>query len=499
MGKSVLIIGGGIAGLSAGSYLARNGYQTTILEQHALPGGLCTSWKRKRYTVDYCIHWLMGTRAGNEFHQIWNELGAFDNPDGTRMEIRNFDCFSHIGLSNGSMFPMHASIDKLSEELLSLAPEDKGLIDKFCKDLYALSKLETPALSEKHRGIKKAAGFIRNVKGNLTMMKHATTTIGTYVKECRNALLKELFYAAIPQDWSLISLSLGLALQHTRKAGYPVGGSLALSRNIEQTYLKHGGEIRYQARAASVITEGGKASGAVLDSGDELRSDIVISAADGYQTLFSMLKGIEIPRALKNAYETYPLFPSSFLLALGIGRDLSQFPHAQMPRLKKPLILPDGDEHPTIHINTYHYDPTLSPKGKTLVTVLINSWKGPYWIDLRENDPSGYAAEKERITSFLIDALDEIFGGISEAVEMTDLSTPATVHRYTGNWKGSYEGFAPTPKTLVKPLPKRIPSLSDFYMIGQWTAPGGGLPSAAADGRNIALEICRSDKRPFNP
>ncbi|HSV30486.1 MAG TPA: FAD/NAD(P)-binding protein [Atribacteraceae bacterium] len=51
--KKVLIIGAGIAGLSAGSYLRRNGYDTEIFETHALPGGLCTAWKRGDYTFDY--------------------------------------------------------------------------------------------------------------------------------------------------------------------------------------------------------------------------------------------------------------------------------------------------------------------------------------------------------------------------------------------------------------------------------------------------------------
>ena len=53
--KKVIIIGAGIAGLSAASYLQRNGYDTEIFEAHSLPGGLCTSWKRVDYTFDYCI------------------------------------------------------------------------------------------------------------------------------------------------------------------------------------------------------------------------------------------------------------------------------------------------------------------------------------------------------------------------------------------------------------------------------------------------------------
>ncbi|NMC56517.1 MAG: NAD(P)/FAD-dependent oxidoreductase, partial [Eubacteriaceae bacterium] len=50
--KSVLIIGAGIAGLCAGCYAQMNGYESKIYEMHSLPGGLCTSWNRKNYTID---------------------------------------------------------------------------------------------------------------------------------------------------------------------------------------------------------------------------------------------------------------------------------------------------------------------------------------------------------------------------------------------------------------------------------------------------------------
>jgi phytoene dehydrogenase-like protein len=72
--KKVAVIGGGVAGLITGCYLQMNGYSTTIFEQHSVPGGLCTSWRRKGYTFDGCIHWLLGTGNGSAFYDIWNEL-----------------------------------------------------------------------------------------------------------------------------------------------------------------------------------------------------------------------------------------------------------------------------------------------------------------------------------------------------------------------------------------------------------------------------------------
>ena len=75
--KSIIIAGAGIAGLSAGCYGQMNGYRTQIFESHDKPGGLCTSWKRQGYTIDGCLHWLVGSSPGSAFHRIWRAFTNF--------------------------------------------------------------------------------------------------------------------------------------------------------------------------------------------------------------------------------------------------------------------------------------------------------------------------------------------------------------------------------------------------------------------------------------
>jgi len=73
---SIIIIGAGAAGLSAGCYAQMNGYRSTIFEMHSLPGGLCTTWERKGFINDGCIHYLFGSGDGQPFNDMWQELGA---------------------------------------------------------------------------------------------------------------------------------------------------------------------------------------------------------------------------------------------------------------------------------------------------------------------------------------------------------------------------------------------------------------------------------------
>ena len=90
MGKSVIIIGAGIAGLSAGCYGQMNGYDTSIFEMHHLPGGLCTAWTRGGYTFDGCVRWLVGSAPGNSLHRLWAELGAVQ--DRPMVDHDTFSC-----------------------------------------------------------------------------------------------------------------------------------------------------------------------------------------------------------------------------------------------------------------------------------------------------------------------------------------------------------------------------------------------------------------------
>ncbi|MEI6308891.1 MAG: NAD(P)/FAD-dependent oxidoreductase, partial [bacterium] len=76
-------------------------------------------------------------------------------------------------------------------------------------------------------------------------------------------------------------------------------------------------------------------------------------------------------------------------------------------------------------------------------------------------------------------------------------ATPATYVRYTGNWRGSFEGWLSTPGTWNLQLPQTLPGLENFYMAGHWVEPGGGLPTAASSGRAVIQRLCRKEKRTF--
>lgn len=68
--KTTIIIGAGMGGLAAGIYGRLSGFRTQIFEAHNIPGGQCTSWTRKGYTFDACIHHPFGCGPSSRLHQL---------------------------------------------------------------------------------------------------------------------------------------------------------------------------------------------------------------------------------------------------------------------------------------------------------------------------------------------------------------------------------------------------------------------------------------------
>lgn len=84
MEKSIIIIGAGIAGMAAGCYGQMNGYRSRIFEMHDKPGGLCTAWERKGYTIDGCLHWLVGSSTRYWVIPSLGRTGSSTGPAGDR-------------------------------------------------------------------------------------------------------------------------------------------------------------------------------------------------------------------------------------------------------------------------------------------------------------------------------------------------------------------------------------------------------------------------------
>ncbi len=495
MGTSIIIIGAGIAGLSAGCYGRMNGYDTHIFELHDKPGGLCTGWKRKDYNIDGCIHWLVGTNPASNFNRIWRELGALQGK-----EIYDHEIFMHYEGRGGKELDIFTDIDRLERHMKELAPGDAGIIEEFASAVRSMSRVNMPLpkpreVSSPLDGLKMLTKILPLVR---PLMKYRKTSMKSFAERFTDPFLHEFFstFFDLP-DFPLLGLMFTMAWLNGKDAGYPIGGSLEFARAIERRYLDLGGAIDYKSRVEKILVERDRAVGVRLQDGSEHRADVVVSAADGHATIFDMLEGKYADDEIRKRYDTMPIFEPLVQVAVGVADDLAGEPYSLSFPLPAPIVIA-GEERDRIGVVNQSFDPTLAPERKcVLVSTFMSNY--PYWEKLYK-DREAYEEEKQSIADAVVTAYEGRFPNIRGKVEMVDVATPITYKRYTNNWQGSFEGWLLTTKNMVKStrgFDKTLPGLDGFYMIGQWIAPGGGLPPAAQSGRDVIQIICHKDDRPF--
>ena len=362
MSKSIIIIGAGIAGLSAGCYGRMNGYHTHIFEQHDKPGGLCTAWKRKDYTIDGCIHWLVGSNPNSDFNRLWRELGALRG-----MEIVDHEVFIRFEGTDGRSFDLYTDVDRLERHMKELAPADVAAIEDLTGTIRSISRARMPLA--KPREISTPLDGLRMLPRMLPLvrplLKWRKTPLAAFAERFTDPLLYEAFTRlfGLP-DFPLLGFTFTMAWLNNRDAGYPVGGSLEFSRNIERRYLDLGGEITYKARVDRILVEKGRAAGVRLEDGSEHRADVVISAADGHATIFDMLQGKYLDTKTRERYDSMPIFEPLVQIALGVAAELPCEPQTVDFPLPSPLEIA-GKRHDRIQVVNHRFDPTQMPRGKT--------------------------------------------------------------------------------------------------------------------------------------
>jgi hypothetical protein len=224
----------------------------------------------------------------------------------------------------------------------------------------------------------------------------------------------------------------------------------------------------------------------------------VISAADGYSTIYKMLEGKYDNKAIQAYYKAYPkMQPFGLEVWYGVAQDLSKEPHAIVRFLEKPIIV-EGIERDRLDIEIFGFDPTLAPKGKTVIKVVMES-DYEYWKKLSAN-PKEYNDEKQHVAELIADQLETRFPRFKASIEATDVVTPVSVEHWTAAYRGCQAWGAPKEylKDVTKNgLSKALPGLLNFYMVGQWAGATIGLNTVCLMGRNLIRELCKKDKKKF--
>jgi phytoene desaturase len=483
--QRILIVGGGLAGLSTGCYAMTNGWDATIVEHNLGLGGVCTSWTRGPYVVDGCIHWL----TGGPFQSLYEELRIVPP-----VKVRPLDQFlTYIDALTGIQVPISRDLERLRADLRVVAPADGEAIDALLAGARDIADLHPP--------IEHPAELAtwRTRLSELWGMRHQLSTLvqfrASVAEWCsanvRSGALRLLLSRLAPDDAPMLVPLMIIGYLSKGWLSRPVGGTAAFRDALIDRYTALGGTARLNTTVEEILVRDGRATGVRLTDGTLLDADAVVSTASAPETVLRLLGGRYGADELRARMETWKMFDPVVLVTYGVSVPLATTPSTLLIDGIAGLEV-GGHRNGHFYVRVYNEGPGFAPAGHAVVQVMLQTTYD-WWATRGQH----YGAEKDVLASAVLAQLVEYMPAIAGAVRMTDVATPLTYWRQSRSWRGAYEGWQPTEGALFSHVDKRLPGLDGFYMAGQWVEPGGGVPMALMSGRQVVQLLCHDAGRPF--
>jgi len=493
----IVIVGGGIAGLSTGIYAQMNGFDSLLLERHTITGGECTGWEREGFHIDNCIHWMTGTLESKSMNKVWRDIAAL----GDDIPLVKHNSFLRIDDPAGSdaNFQIWNDLDRMEQEMLAIAPEDEKTIRWFMKAVRAYQDVDMPAdLPPEERNLwwyVKAIWKMRRV--GKYHRKFAKMSIDDMAAMFKNEHIRKSMYGYLPSTFFAEALLYMYATVSCGNGAIPKGGSLKMIQRMQKHYESLGGMVQTHAEVTEIVTEEDRATGVRLKNGTFIAADIVVAACDPAVTFGKLLSHKHQDDYFTHRYKEVEKYPVFSHIEFFFGSDIriddeTRFPHSVAFHSDKPIRIASKEREIMI-TKHYQYEEDYAPEGKMVMQAMIlqNGEDFEVWRALREKDIKEYRAEKERVAEEIRLQLEKHFPDLAGHLHTIEVVTPHSFHRFCGAHKGSYMPFVIRPEIKKVDHNGRIPPLKNGYLAGQWLQPPGGLPNAAVTGKFAVQRICK--------
>lgn len=495
--KKIIVVGGGVSGLSAGIFGLLNGFDVQIYEKNSVPGGLCASWKRKGYEVDGCIHWLTGTKPGSDLNKIWKTLGVIKNDD----EIIVQEDAGNFYLNNETL-TLYCDIDKLEHEFLRISPDDKKEIKRLVKHIRLSYNFPIP-LDEPINTM----NIFKLTKLGLSFLPYLSFFLKAKKETCSHAatrfkseILRYFLQAFQPGPGSYYPAIFSLATIVYKNGGIPRGGSKAMIDNMVERFKSLGGIIHLSSPVKEIVIENKVCNGVILENNEKITADYVVSALDAHYLLADLLKGQVHDRALEKRFNDchrYPT-PSCFACYYRVNKNkLEQATSSHQNFFEvEPFKVSQRDIY-AIKMRDFRYDANFDKGDDTVIEVLLEQYNKDYdyWFNLYQ-DKNAYSKEKIILAEEVKKRIIKQFPIFEEKdIELLDAYSPYTITRYVNSYMGSFMSFMMTKKSGVLFHRGYFKGARNLYFASQWEQTPGGLPLAASSGMFAIQRILKKEKR----
>lgn len=513
----VIVVGGGMAGLTAAAYLTKYGQSVLLIEKSDKVGGLLNNFTRKGFTFDYGVRALensgiilpMIKTLGLDIEFVKNPVSIGIDKQWVKMtskeEVNNY------GSMLKRLFPEEENaIDEIIKEIKKVMLQmdviygiDNPLFQENMMDREYLFKVLLPWLLKYKSNIHKASKLNKPIKEHLLKFTNNQQLID---------MITQHFFTSTPAFFALSYFSLYADYI------YPLGGTGVLAQKTSEYVTAHGGKIMLKSEVVTIDSEKHIVS---LRSRQVLSYKKLIWAAD-QKCLYHSL--VDLPSRLvankRQICENGRAGNSVLSLYLGVNIDsqilnkkcgchsfytpnsagLSSLSSWQTQDIKEAYDwVSDYLAKTTYEISIpVLRDKNLAPEQKTglIINTVFDYQVVKYFIDANL-----YQQFKNFCAKEIISVMNsKIMEGLQDKIEFSFVSTPQTIEKETSNFQGAITGWSFTNRVMpsenrFKKIRNAIHTpIDDVYQCGAWTFSPSGLPVSILTGK-VAADRVRKDLR----
>ena len=487
MNKKVLVIGAGFSGIATATGLAQKGFDVTLLEKHAIPGGRARKFSAEGFTFDMGPSWYW---MPDVFEAYFAQFGKKPND---YYDLVRLDPSYTIIFEDNDRLDIPAKEEAFSAMLESLEPGSSTQLKKFLSQAaYKYQVGMNDLVYKPSRSLFEFADVrLLNALFKMDVFTSFHKHIRKFFKNDKIIRLMEfpiLFLGALPENTPALYSLMNYA---DIKLGtwYPKGGMYKIIEGMVTLAESLGVKFMYNQDVKKIAIQGNKAH-LVATQDHEYEVDIVVAGADYHFVENSLLEPNW--RSYSEAYwHKRVMAPSSLIFYLGIKQKLQNLRHHNLffdtnfdQHAREIYQTPRWPSDPLFYASlTSQTDPSVAPAGCENLFVLI-----PVAPGLENED---HESLRDKYYDIVMDRLAKVHGAsFKDAV----IYKKSYAHRdfisdYNA-FRGNAYGLANTlmQTAILKPSLKSK-KVSNLYYTGQLTVPGPGVPPSLISGQVVAQEI----------
>lgn len=470
--ETVIIVGAGLGGLTAGALLAKQGFKVTVLEQHAIVGGCATTFRRGHFRCETSLHEMDNLYKDPIKREIFESLGVYDY-----VKFVQTDEFFRLKTDHID-FTMPHDRDQAIEKLNYYYPNEAKAIQKYfdlirlvAESFYTLQKLTWWQ-------------YLTSIPAILTVLRYKNCSVkrmmdtlftNEEVKLILNANVS--YYHNKISDFSFLMHCVAQDSYYQGGSWYIFGGSQILSDYLASIIQKHGGEIITKAQVVELQSHKKRIHSVKYRHHNNhytITSDYVISNIA--PQMVYRLANIDYK-------ETNEVSTSYCVIYIGFSINLkkhygkkaySQFyVHADTIDDYDVLNEKKITDRGFVFVDYSQINSGLCFEENSFGAICVTD----SLVDWEHLDEQVYQYRKKEVFEHFIDRLETEYPDIRNYILFSEVGTPRTIKRYIKTPEGTANGFAPTAKQFFKIPQIRSSRLSNLFCTGSWVLSGGFSPS----------------------